>query len=125
MCLYLCTILNVYCIGIKTNVLQSSDNPLVIAHRGASGMIPEHTAHAYQLAIDQGADVIECDITITQDLVLVCIHQNWLKEITDVEEKFPERNSTTRYSCYCSLYHSTTVQTVVGSDYFDAGLMKH
>lgn len=40
--------------------------PLVIAHRGSSGMLPEHTLAAYQLAIDQGADVVECDVVVTK-----------------------------------------------------------
>jgi len=40
--------------------------PLVIAHRGASGMFPEHTAMAYEAAIAQGADFIECDIVVTR-----------------------------------------------------------
>ena len=40
--------------------------PLIIAHRGASGMFPEHTALAYREAARQGADMIECDLAITK-----------------------------------------------------------
>ena len=40
--------------------------PLIIAHRGASGMFPEHTALAYREAARQGADLIECDLAITK-----------------------------------------------------------
>ena len=40
--------------------------PLIIGHRGASGMYPEHTARAYREAARQGADVIECDLAITK-----------------------------------------------------------
>ena len=40
--------------------------PLIIGHRGASGMYPEHTALAYREAARQGADVIECDLAITK-----------------------------------------------------------
>lgn len=50
--------------------------PLVIAHRGASGELPEHTLAAYGLAIEQGADVIEPDLVITRDGVLVARHEN-------------------------------------------------
>ena len=42
--------------------------PLIIGHRGASGMYPEHTARAYREAARQGADVIECDLAITKVL---------------------------------------------------------
>ena len=40
--------------------------PLIIAHRGASGMYPEHTALAYEKAAEQGADLIECDLALTK-----------------------------------------------------------
>ena len=50
--------------------------PLVIAHRGASGYVPEHTLAAYWLAIEQGADYIEPDLVITRDGVLVARHEN-------------------------------------------------
>lgn len=50
--------------------------PLVIAHRGASGERPEHTLAAYALAIEQGADHVEPDLVITKDGVLVARHEN-------------------------------------------------
>ena len=40
--------------------------PLVLGHRGASGMYPEHTILAYQEAANQNADFIECDVTVTK-----------------------------------------------------------
>lgn len=46
----------------------------VVAHRGASGNAPENTLAAYQLAIDEGADMIEMDVQITQDGVFVAYH---------------------------------------------------
>ena len=58
--------------------------PLVIAHRGASGYLPEHTLEAYALAIDQGADVIEPDLVFTKDGVLVARHDRYLSTTTDV-----------------------------------------
>ena len=48
--------------------------PRVIAHRGASGLEPEHTQRAYERAIELGADGVECDVRLTRDEVLVCIH---------------------------------------------------
>jgi glycerophosphoryl diester phosphodiesterase len=48
--------------------------PLVIAHRGASLAEPEHTLAAYQQAIDEGADALECDVRLTADSHLVCVH---------------------------------------------------
>ena len=58
--------------------------PIVIAHRGASGLRPEHTLAAYDLAIDQGADVIEPDLVPTKDDVLVARHENEIGGTTDV-----------------------------------------
>ena len=60
------------------------DPPLVIAHRGASGYLPEHTLEAYALAIDQGADVIEPDLVFTKDGGLVARHDRYLSTTTDV-----------------------------------------
>ncbi|HEY8882223.1 MAG TPA: glycerophosphodiester phosphodiesterase family protein [Dermatophilaceae bacterium] len=49
-------------------------NPLIIAHRGSSRDLPEHTLKAYLRAIDEGADVLECDVRLTADSHLVCVH---------------------------------------------------
>ncbi len=48
--------------------------PLVIAHRGASDRVPEHTLGAYIRALDDGADGVECDVRLTADSHLVCVH---------------------------------------------------
>jgi glycerophosphoryl diester phosphodiesterase len=61
--------------------------PYVIAHRGASGYLPEHTLEAYALAIAQGADVIEPDLVPTRDGVLVARHDRGLARSTDVETR--------------------------------------
>lgn len=65
--------------------------PLVIAHRGASGYLPEHTLEAYRMAIEQGADFIEPDLVVTRDNVLVARHDIYLSTTTNVAEVFPER----------------------------------
>lgn len=63
----------------------------LIAHRGASAYVPEHTLAAYRLAIEQGADFVEQDLQITKDGVLVCLHDLTLERTTNVEEIFPDR----------------------------------
>ena len=52
----------------------SRPTPLVIAHRGSSSVEPEHTLSAYLRAIDEGADGLECDVRLTADSHLVCVH---------------------------------------------------
>ena len=60
--------------------------PLIVGHRGSAGTHPEHTIPGFQQAIDDGADLIECDVLITKDLELVCLHDPYLSHITDVQE---------------------------------------
>ena len=71
--------------------------PLIIAHRGSCGALPEHTVEAYVKAVEDGADVIECDVVVTKDLHLVCRHESWLNGYTDAEEVFPEERKSTYY----------------------------
>jgi glycerophosphoryl diester phosphodiesterase len=68
----------------------------VIAHRGASGYRPEHTASAYELAIAQGADAVEPDLVPTADGVLVIRHENEISGTTDVAShpEFAGRRTT-------------------------------
>lgn len=67
---------------------SSSKRPLVVAHRGASGLLPEHTVPAYLTAIQQGADFIECDVVVTLDLQLICRHEPDLNDTTNAMELF-------------------------------------
>jgi glycerophosphoryl diester phosphodiesterase len=71
--------------------------PWVIAHRGASGLRPEHTLEAYALAIEQGADFVEPDLVPTRDGILVARHENEISETTDVASRpeFACRRTTT------------------------------
>ncbi|MCJ0979129.1 glycerophosphodiester phosphodiesterase [Rhodococcus sp. ARC_M12] len=48
--------------------------PLVVAHRGASSAKKEHTLAAYDLALREGADGVECDVRLTKDGHIVCVH---------------------------------------------------
>ena len=52
----------------------SNGHPFVVAHRGASAELPEHTLAAYELALQEGADGVECDVRLTRDGHLVCVH---------------------------------------------------
>jgi len=49
-------------------------HPFVVAHRGASAARPEHTLAAYEVALREGADGVECDVRLTRDGHLVCVH---------------------------------------------------
>ncbi|MDP9996153.1 glycerophosphoryl diester phosphodiesterase [Variovorax boronicumulans] len=70
--------------------------PLVIAHRGASGYLPEQTLEAYTKAIELGADVIEMDLVSTKDGVLIARHDPNLAISTDVAKhaRFASRKKT-------------------------------
>ena len=56
------------------------------AIRGSCGVRPAHSIPGYELAIEQGADIIECDLAVTQDLVLLCLHDEFLSTVTNVSE---------------------------------------
>lgn len=75
---------------------HGNEKPLVIAHRGASGYLPEHTLAAYAVAILQGADYIEPDLVMTRDGHLIARHDNRLDLTTDVARRpeFADRRVT-------------------------------
>jgi glycerophosphoryl diester phosphodiesterase len=64
---------------------------LIVAHRGASGYLPEHTAAAKVLAYGQGADLLEQDVIATRDGELVVLHDIWLDDVSDVAARFAGR----------------------------------
>ncbi|MCX4958391.1 glycerophosphodiester phosphodiesterase [Streptomyces virginiae] len=55
----------------------------VVAHRGASHEHPEHTLAAYRQAIADGADALECDVRLTADHKLVCVHDRRVERTSD------------------------------------------
>ena len=65
--------------------------PIVIAHRGASGYLPEHTLPAKAMAYAMGADYLEQDVVLTKDRIPVVLHDVQLDEVTDVAARFPDR----------------------------------
>ena len=78
--------------GLLCGPLAQAADPIVIAHRGASGYLPEHTLAGYELAVRLGADFIEPDLQLTRDGVLVAIHDDTLQRTTDVASLFAPRN---------------------------------
>ncbi|MFE7563389.1 glycerophosphodiester phosphodiesterase family protein [Kitasatospora sp. NPDC057500] len=55
----------------------------VIAHRGSSFALPEHTLAAYRRALAEGADALECDVRVTADGQLVCVHDRRIGRVSD------------------------------------------
>lgn len=79
-------------IGCLSMVMSTfAAEKIVIAHRGASGYVAEHTIAAKAMAHAMGADYIEQDVVMTKDDALVVLHDHYLDRVTDVQEKFPNR----------------------------------
>lgn len=72
-------------------ILAQDAAPIVIAHRGASGYLPEHTLEAKAMAHAMGAQFIEQDLVLTKDDVPVVLHDIHLDTVTDVATRFPDR----------------------------------
>lgn len=75
---------------------RAAGGPLIIGHRGAPGYRPEHSASAYRLAFELGADAVEPDIVVSRDGVLVVRHENEISGTTDVARhpEFASRRTT-------------------------------
>lgn len=71
--------------------IAMNSQPIVIAHRGASGYLPEHTLPAVAMAHGMGADYMEPDVVLSKDAVPVVLHDIHLDATTNVREVFPER----------------------------------
>jgi len=67
------------------------NHKIVIAHRGASGYLPEHSLPAKAMAFAQGVDYLEQDLVMTKDDHLIVLHDHYLDRVTDVADKFPDR----------------------------------
>ncbi|WP_416530578.1 glycerophosphodiester phosphodiesterase [Streptomyces coelicoflavus] len=77
----------------STTAQAATDGPDVIAHRGSSGMAPENTAAAIDLAVRQRADYVEIDVQRTKDGELVNFHDCTMERTTDIEDLYPGRPS--------------------------------
>lgn len=75
----------------KTNRMNQK---VVIAHRGASGYLPEHTLESKTMAYAMQPDFIEQDLVLSKDDVPIVIHDIYLDDVTDVAEKFPQKKRT-------------------------------
>ena len=64
---------------------------IVIAHRGASAYLPEHTIEAKAMAHTMNVDFIEQDLVLSKDDVPIVIHDIYLDDVTDVATKFPDK----------------------------------
>lgn len=73
------------------SALAATSPKIVIAHRGASGYLPEHTLPAKAMAYAQGADFLEQDLVMTKDNELVVLHDHYLDRVTDIAERYPDR----------------------------------
>lgn len=72
--------------------IHGAEKPMiVIAHRGASGYVAEHTAPAKAMAHAMGADFIEQDVVLTSDDQPVVLHDIHLDTVTNVAKRFPDR----------------------------------
>jgi glycerophosphoryl diester phosphodiesterase len=77
---------------------NAKNRKLVIAHRGASGYLPEHTLEAKAAAFMMEADFLEQDLVLTKDFIPIVSHDIHLDEVTNVAQVFPTRNrSDSRY----------------------------
>ena len=71
--------------------IVNAESPVVIAHRGASGYLPEHTLAAKALAHGMGAEFLEQDVVLTKDDQPIVVHDIHLDTVTNVAEVFPDR----------------------------------
>jgi glycerophosphoryl diester phosphodiesterase len=65
------------------NFLRSFTQPVIFAHRGASGYAPENTIAAFELAVSMGADAIELDAKLSGDDVVMVMHDQTVDRTTD------------------------------------------
>ena len=71
-------------IALSLERLRSTRNRvLVVAHRGCSGRAPENTIAAFEMALEQGSDMIECDVRLTKDEEVVVFHDRALDRTTN------------------------------------------
>ena len=84
-------ILSIIGIGMNSSFAAEVYRPQVVAHRGASGYLPEHTLEAKAMGYGLGSDYLEQDVVMTKDGQLVVLHDLLLDTTTNVAEVFPDR----------------------------------
>lgn len=75
----------------KKESMRLKNTKIIIAHRGASGYLPEHTLAAKAMAHAMNADFIEQDLVLSKDNIPMVIHDIYLDDVTDVSEIFPDK----------------------------------
>lgn len=85
------TSLFVALLAVASALGAETPRPLIVAHRGASGYLPEHTLPAKAFAYAAGADYLEQDLVLTKDNVPVVLHDIYLDTVSDVATRFPDR----------------------------------
>ncbi len=102
---------------MSTLAANAMAQKIVVAHRGASGYLPEHTLEAKAMAYAMGADYIEQDVVMTKDDQLIVLHDITLDRTTDVDEKFPNRaRDDGRY--YAIDFTLAEIKTLIASEGF-------
>lgn len=91
----------------------------MVAHRGASGYLPEHTLASKVMAYAMQADYIEQDVVLSKDDVPIVIHDILLDDVTNVLEKYPNRKREDgRY--YVIDFTFEEIKTLVVTERFDS-----
>ena len=99
--------------------MNTNSLPIIIAHRGASGYLPEHSLPAKALAFAMGADYLEQDVVAARDDELVVLHDIYLDRVSDVATTFPGRaRPDGRY--YVRDFDLEELRTLRMSERFDA-----
>ncbi|GAA6152072.1 glycerophosphodiester phosphodiesterase [Pseudoteredinibacter isoporae] len=91
LCLSFFSLSSLFSVVLEASVSDSSSPAVIIAHRGASGYLPEHSLAAKALAYGMGADYIEQDIVMSKDDALLVLHDPFLDRVTNVAAVYPGR----------------------------------
>lgn len=76
---------------LNSSYAADVQDKIIVAHRGASAYLPEHTLESKALAYNMGVAYLEQDLAMTKDNRLVVVHDHYLDRVTDVADKFPNR----------------------------------
>ena len=89
----------------------SPHNPVIIAHRGASGYLPEHSLAAKAMAYGMGADFLEQDVVASRDGELLVLHDLYLDDVSNVAGIFPRR-ARADWHFYCIDFDLAEIRTL-------------
>jgi glycerophosphoryl diester phosphodiesterase len=98
---------------------------MVVAHRGASSTVAEHTLAAYEAAITSGADALECDVRLTKDGHLVCVHDRTVNRTSDGTGVVSELDLAALEAMDFSSWHSelpASADRLIGDTPYTAGV---